>query len=76
MYVRPISALFLGGKSTPAIRAIIASLLSLPLLMLRVGADHANDTFAMNDLALVANFLNRCSYFHGFLNNFVMRPLV
>jgi hypothetical protein len=39
-------------------------LLSLPLLMLRVGADHANDTFTVDDLALITHFLDRRPYFH------------
>jgi hypothetical protein len=36
------------------------SLLALPLALFvfRVGADHAHHTFAVDDLALVANFLD------------------
>src|SRR5579872_3470703 len=32
--------------------------------MLRVGADHAHHPSAVNDLALITNFLYRCPYFH------------
>ena len=44
--------------------------------MLRVGADHTNNAFAVDHLALVAHFFNRCPYFHVFLNTFVIRPRV
>src|SRR5205085_11003754 len=39
--------------------------LSLPLLMLRVGADHPDDAAAVNDLAVITHFLNRCPDFHN-----------
>src|ERR1700691_200200 len=39
--------------------------LSLTLLMFRVLADHPHHTLAVDDLALVTNFLYRCSYFHN-----------
>jgi hypothetical protein len=32
--------------------------------MLGVNADHPHYALAVDDLALVANFLDRCSYFH------------
>jgi hypothetical protein len=35
--------------------------------MFRVDADHPHHTFAVDDLALVANFLYRCPYFHNLL---------
>src|SRR6476646_12072369 len=60
MYVRPISALFLGGKSTPAMRAI----LSLPLLMFRIHADDPDHALAVDHLALVTNLFYRCAYLH------------
>ena len=50
------------GRSTPAIRAIV---LSLPLLVFLVRANHAHDAAAPDDLALVANPLDRSSYFHN-----------
>src|SRR5206468_12771534 len=37
---------------------------ALPLLVLRIRADHAHDTTPAHDLALVANLFHRCSYFH------------
>src|SRR6185369_4104320 len=40
--------------------------LPLPLLVLRVGADHAHHAAAAHDLALVANPFDRCPYFHCF----------
>src|ERR1035437_5776252 len=63
MYVSPISALFPGGKSTPAKRAIYL-VLSLSLFVIRVDANDAHHTFAVDHLALVANFLDRRSYLH------------
>ena len=63
----------LGGTSTPMIRAIYSLnrlneldgwRSALPLLVARVGTDHANDAFAANDLAILAKLLNRCSDFH------------
>ena len=38
--------------------------LALPLLVLRVGADHPHDSFALDDLALVANLLYTGPNFH------------
>jgi hypothetical protein len=59
-----------GGRSTPAIRAISLSslrfLLALALAVFRVYANHAHHTAPMNDLALHANFLDRCSNLHRF----------
>jgi len=34
--------------------------------MFRVNADHPYHTLAVDDLALVTDFLYRCSYFHNF----------
>src|SRR5882672_10531599 len=68
--VRPISALFCGGKSTPARRAIF---LSLPLFVFRVHADDPHHAFAMDHLALVANLFDRRSHFHRF-TFFVILP--
>src|ERR1039457_2047369 len=68
MEVSPISARFLGGTSTPAIRAIT---LSLPLFMFRVGADDPDHALAVDDLALIANLFNRCAHFH-----FVSVPVI
>jgi hypothetical protein len=60
--VRPISVRFFAGKSIPARRAMRISLdpcfLTLPLLMLRVNADHAHHPVAMNQLAFVAHLLD------------------
>src|SRR5208282_5798553 len=76
MYVSPMLICFWRGKSTPAIRAIVCPYsgagltLPLALLMFRVDADHPHHTFAVDNLALVTDFLNRCSYFHNqFLRN-------
>src|SRR5580698_2795021 len=38
--------------------------LALALFMFRNHANHPHHTLAVDDLALVANFLNRCAYFH------------
>ena len=40
------------------------SLLALPLLVARIGANDAHDTLAPDDLAVPADFFYRCSYFH------------
>src|ERR1700682_6533646 len=68
MDVRPTHMRFCGGRSTPAIRAMHAPQffrkLSLALLVLRVVANNAHYTAPVDDLALVANFLYRCSDFH------------
>ena len=50
------------GRSTPEIRAIV---LSLPLLVLLVRADHPDHPTAADDLALVADLFDRRSDFHG-----------
>jgi hypothetical protein len=39
-------------------------LLPLALFVFRVDTDHPHHTFAVNDLALVTDFLYRRSYFH------------
>src|SRR5215469_10694122 len=64
MYVSPISALLAGGRSTPAIRAMVLSSLSLSLLVFRVYADDSHHALAVDHLALVTNFLDGRSYLH------------
>src|SRR5712691_5122506 len=44
-------------------------LLALALFMFRVDANHPYHTLAVDDLALVANLLDRCSYFHTVLSS-------
>jgi len=39
--------------------------LALALFMFWVHADHPHYTLAVDDLALVTNLLNRCSYLHN-----------
>jgi hypothetical protein len=39
--------------------------LSLALFVFRVDANHPHHTFAVDDLALVANLLYRCPYLHN-----------
>src|SRR5262249_50267571 len=58
-----MSTRFSRGMSTPAMRAIPAPL-SLPLLVLRLGADHEDRALAPDDLALVAALLDACPDFH------------
>src|SRR5277367_3581008 len=71
MYVRPISTRFVRGRSTPAIRAI-KSPLPLPLLVLLIRTDHPHDAAAADDLAFVANLLDRCPDFHQlFLESYI-----
>jgi hypothetical protein len=38
--------------------------LTLPLLVLRLGADHEDLPLAPNDLAFVATLLHGCAYLH------------
>src|SRR5260370_31128256 len=58
-----MNARLLRGRSTPAIRAIVL-LFPLSLLVFRILANHPHHTFAVDDLALIANLLYRCPYFH------------
>src|ERR1039458_2442970 len=46
---------------------------SLALFVLGVHANHPHYTLAMNDLALVTNFLNRCAYLHNSPNTLPLR---
>src|SRR5262245_2834566 len=49
----------LRGRSMPAMRAMLLSLLALPLLVLGVLADHADDPSPADDPALVAHLADR-----------------
>jgi hypothetical protein len=40
----------------------------LTLLVARVGADDTHDAFALDDLAVAADLLYRCQYFHDALD--------
>jgi hypothetical protein len=44
------------------------SCLTLPLLVTGVRANHANDAFALHDLAVLAHFFYRCPNFHSLLS--------
>src|ERR1700730_7532417 len=48
--------------------------LSLPLLMLRIGADDPHHAFAVDHFALVAHLFHGCSYFHIFSSNRTILP--
>jgi hypothetical protein len=62
MYVSPISSFLSRGRSTPAIRAILA----LPLLVLGIAsADDARDTLPLDHLAMLADWLHAAANFHG-----------
>jgi hypothetical protein len=50
-----------------AIRDVLGPGLALPLLVTRVGANHADDAFAANYFAVFAKLLNRCANFHKYL---------
>src|SRR5947199_10513677 len=60
-----MSTRFSRGMSTPAMRAI--SFLSLPLLVLRLGADHEDRALAPDDPTLIAPLFQRCPPFHDSL---------
>jgi hypothetical protein len=47
----------LGGRSTPATRAIFYFSLSLSLFMFGIRADHPHHALAVDDFALVAHLL-------------------
>src|SRR5687768_5087987 len=64
MYWSEIQMCLRPGRSTPAIRAISYSCSTLALLVARILADHPNHTFAVDDLALVANLLDARTDFH------------
>src|ERR1700683_1142686 len=64
-----MSARFRAGKSTPAIRAIVflwLLTLTLPLLMLWIGADDPHHALAVDHLAFVAHLFDGRSNFHVF----------
>jgi hypothetical protein len=42
---------------------------TLPLFVAGLGADHADHAVALDDLALAANALNRCSHFHWYISS-------
>jgi hypothetical protein len=46
---------------------------TLALLVARVRADHPHDAVAADDLAVAADFLDRCEYFHLLLR-FLIAP--
>src|SRR5712671_2290364 len=55
-----LSFWLLAKAKSPRPKAVSA----LALFVFRVDADHPHHTLAVDDLALVTNFLYRCSYFH------------
>src|SRR5438105_251773 len=70
MAVRPISACWCGGMLMPAIRAMSFPLnllqSALALLVARIGADHADDALATDDLAVAADLLDGSRNSHVF----------
>src|SRR5262245_903553 len=74
MYVRPISTLLEGGRSTPAIRATESSS-ALALFVLRVVAHDPHHALALHDLALVANLFHRRPDLHRFLSRPSLVPV-
>src|SRR5262252_3278746 len=72
MYWREITTRLAGGRSTPAMRAMLvlvprslAGPLALPLLVTRIRrADHPDDPLAADHLALVADLLHRRADLH------------
>src|SRR5215204_112847 len=61
MYVRAISTRFSRGRSTPAMRAMLA----LPLFVLGVAlADDADDALSLDDFAVLANRLHARTNLH------------
>src|SRR5258706_1614938 len=79
MYVRPIFASLLGGRSTPATRAIyfflpepksaindqqLTAYSFLSLLMLWVDTDNTHHALAVNYFALITNLFDGRTYLH------------
>src|SRR4030095_11509983 len=65
MCVSPITTCLFIGMLMPAIRAMFVSyLLALALLVPRVRADDVDDAATAHDLAVLADFLDRGTYFH------------
>src|SRR5512135_65121 len=73
MYCREITTRLAGGRSTPAMRAMLvlvprslAGRLALALLVTRVRrADHPDDPLAADHFALVTDLLDRRANLHG-----------
>src|ERR1051326_3925659 len=63
IYVRPISTFFSRGRSTPEIRAMYVSALSLLVLGVSL-ADDAHHATALHDLAVLADWLHARPNFH------------
>src|SRR5262245_34307343 len=61
MYVSPISRRFWFGRLTPAMRAKV---LSLPLLVPGVGADHHGAPVPLDHAAALTHRLDGRAYFH------------
>src|SRR5215470_17750658 len=84
MYWREITTRLAGGRSTPAMRAMLvlvprslAGPLALPLLVTRVRrADHPDDPLPSDHLALVANLLHRRADLHGEHRLLIERPIL
>src|SRR5262245_47301681 len=65
MCVRPMTTCLFIGMLMPAIRAMFSSyLLTLALLVARVRADDVDHAATAHDLAVLADFLDRGTYFH------------
>src|SRR6516164_9207554 len=84
MYWREITTRLAGGRSTPAMRAMLvlfprslAGPLALPLLVTRVRrADHPDDPLPADHLALVANLLHRRADLHGDTDSWSSGPIL
>src|SRR5688572_27244750 len=65
MCVSPITTCLFIGMLMPAIRAMFDTyLLALALLVTRVRADDVHDAATAHDLAVLADLLDRGTYFH------------
>src|ERR1051325_1911410 len=65
MCVSPMTTCLFIGMLMPAIRAMFVSyLLTLALLVTRVGADDIDNATTAHDLAVLADLLYRGTYFH------------
>src|SRR5205823_13010143 len=53
-------------KSCPSRSCLSQRYLSLALFVFRIGADHTHHAFAVDDFALITNFLYRCPDLHKF----------
>jgi hypothetical protein len=64
LIARKIDSRYSRHVVSPLLRSLMRKRLSLPLLVPRIHANHANDPVSPNDLAFFATASDGCRYFH------------